>query len=726
MHKSPTIDNGLLETLSKTCLHPLETAKTSSTTSSDDREGGAALAPPVPLQPPVAPAHAQLPSVAALSLSDNDVPAPVEPQLPAAFNETFDATPNDPSPHRAVTDVSAHAYSYPPPPDGSASLAYPPATPHLTRAPVAIMTKDPAVGRGVFATANIHVGEVVEISPVLVLGPEEYSGRKKGEESDGSLRGVEASQLRGYVFSWGRDGSMAVALGLGSLFNHSSSPNVSYTLDPAQYTISYRAAKPISAGEELCIFYGHNVSFAGDAASAVPASPVIDDGWGGLGGLDSSVGPAASDAGSASSSEDSLAELKQLTVEDLAERDNEIVGFNEENFPWRKVSDIIDPEDAVLTTVSCLAITIAARYSAQVFQFVRKHSNRKFNELGHLKRVKPIDDEGYVALKRRAMQQALERNANGSGSDSEDGGAGGPGTPGSPSSSSLSLSSSSLSDRSSRPRAQSVRTGGDTLQRVLLFPVSSAPSNLPELLASSPLATALGDEPIPELYTVDVPAQPAHTEEQAEEWSKLWPVQLVHIREGAKATRRKRGWERGKMEWVEKEAKKVWKKAEEAGARGEHPIACHVTDSWAPGFHTSLKRPVTLVNAADTRKSTGNVLAHAACNAIDAIGVLDLHGGRPPIQHLSPDSADPPYLLTGLTVFMSHEPCLLCAMSLLHSRIKQLYYIKRAPGAGGCGSLYNVHEDGGLNHRFEVWEWAGETPDGGIGSGKGEDLRCDP
>ncbi|KWU45978.1 SET domain-containing protein, partial [Rhodotorula sp. JG-1b] len=109
----------------------------------------------------------------------------------------------------------------------------------------------PAVGRGVFATCDIPAGEVIEISPVLVLGEEEYTGRKK----------VEASQLRGYVFTWGRDGSMAVALGIGSLFNHSTSPNITYSLDYTQYTISYRTAKPIQRGEELCIFYGHSVRF---------------------------------------------------------------------------------------------------------------------------------------------------------------------------------------------------------------------------------------------------------------------------------------------------------------------------------------------------------------------------------------------------------------------------------------------------------------------------------
>ncbi|GAA5992085.1 hypothetical protein JCM11641_002534 [Rhodosporidiobolus odoratus] len=654
---------------------------------------------PQPPQPPVPSAHADLPSVAALSLNGRH--HPVEPQLPV--NLVSDATmppasQSDAPLTRPIPDVpqADHAYSYPPPPsrEEDGSLPYPAETPHLTRAPVVVACKDPTVGRGVFATADIPAGQVVEISPVLVLSEEEYTGRKKSEPNDGALKGVEASQLRGYVFSWGRNGSMAVALGLGSLFNHSSSPNVSYSLDSATYTITYRTAKPVQAGEELTIFYGHSVRFAGSSATSPSEAGVPDDEWGGLGGVD-----ALSDGGD---SDQDIDGLKRLSQQELFERDNEVLEFTDEGFPWRKITNIIDPEDRTLTTMPCYAMTISARHSAIVFAFVRKYTSRRFNELGHLKRVKPIPVDDAASRPRSPKSPASSASSSGSGSECDD-----------------------SFPSTKRPRATSIRTEADSQQQVLLFPVATAPVNLDELLAASPFAVALGDSPMPKIYVVDVPAQPAHTEEQARDWSTVWPVTIVHIREGAKATRRKRGWERAKMEWIEREARRAWDKAEEAGRRGEYPIACHVTDSWYPGFHGSFNRPITLVNTFDTRKSTGNTLAHAACNAIDAVGILDLHDGRPELARFSPDAADPPYLLTGLSVFMSHEPCLLCAMSLLHSRIKSLYFMKPAPGAGGCGSLYNVHEDGGLNHRFEVWEWIGPK-DRGMAIGAGETLSCDP
>lgn len=154
----------------------------------------------------------------------------------------------------------------------------------------------------------------------------------------------------------------------------------------------------------------------------------------------------------------------------------------------------------------------------------------------------------------------------------------------------------------------------------------------------------------------------------------------------------------------------------------QHPIACHVTDTFNPFVHSPSSLPKTLVRAHDTRASTGNVLSHAASNAIDAVAILDRQGLRE--AALLP-TLPAPYLLTGLSVFMSHEPCLLCAMSLLHSRIANLFYIKRAPGSGGCGSVYSVHEDEGLNHRFEVWEW--KAQDGGANAvGTGLDVLLDP
>ena len=63
------------------------------------------------------------------------------------------------------------------------------------------------------------------------------------------------SVLEYYLFV-GRNGSMLLALGAASLFNHSKQPNLNYTVDHEQLVIRFRAARDIAPNEELTITYG--------------------------------------------------------------------------------------------------------------------------------------------------------------------------------------------------------------------------------------------------------------------------------------------------------------------------------------------------------------------------------------------------------------------------------------------------------------------------------------
>ena len=47
---------------------------------------------------------------------------------------------------------------------------------------------------------------------------------------------------------------------------------------------------------------------------------------------------------------DSLDKFKAMSEEQLRERDTEIVGFEEPDFQFRKITEIVDPEDRELTT----------------------------------------------------------------------------------------------------------------------------------------------------------------------------------------------------------------------------------------------------------------------------------------------------------------------------------------------------------------------------------------
>lgn len=62
-----------------------------------------------------------------------------------------------------------------------------------------------------------------------------------------------------------------------------------------------------------------------------------------------------------------------------------------------------------------------------------------------------------------------------------------------------------------------------------------------------------------------------------------------------------------------------------------------------------------------------------------------------------------PYLCTGYWAFLLMEPCPLCAMALLHSRVARIFYGAANASVGVLGSRAVLHMVPGLNHRYRVW-----------------------
>jgi len=96
-------------------------------------------------------------------------------------------------------------------------------------------------GRGVFAVRRIRKGELIEKVPMLVLPDDEN---------------LEGSVVSKYCFAWGR-GTVALALGFGSLYNHSYRPNARYD-DVGPQTKEFTALRDIEPGEEIVVNYNGN------------------------------------------------------------------------------------------------------------------------------------------------------------------------------------------------------------------------------------------------------------------------------------------------------------------------------------------------------------------------------------------------------------------------------------------------------------------------------------
>ncbi|MBI3964002.1 MAG: SET domain-containing protein-lysine N-methyltransferase [Chloroflexi bacterium] len=100
-----------------------------------------------------------------------------------------------------------------------------------------------ARGRGVFALRRFARGELIERTPVIVL-------------ADGDRWQLNLTVLKNYMFGWGPDYQQAaIALGYGSIFNHSYTPNVVWELELEERMIRFIAWRDVECGDEITINY---------------------------------------------------------------------------------------------------------------------------------------------------------------------------------------------------------------------------------------------------------------------------------------------------------------------------------------------------------------------------------------------------------------------------------------------------------------------------------------
>ncbi|KAH9841879.1 uncharacterized protein C8Q71DRAFT_700693 [Rhodofomes roseus] len=479
-------------------------------------------------------------------------------------------------------------------------------------------------GRGVYAARPLEPRTVIEISPVLLFSAAEY--REHGRHT----------VLDHYTFKW-KDGRMALALGLGSLFNHSQQPNVSYTLDKETESIRYTTTRRIEDGEELFIFYGHNLWF--DAVDAGTVEPILedpDDGWGGLAGVDNDE-------------EDISALDIQISVYAHGNAQDVIP---EDELPFTRIRLVRDDEEDELIAINTQPAWVVdvpdARHTATMLSWLKK-SGIETPTMSHLKRIRKQDGSLTVLL---------------------------------------------------------------------------------ALTPEYPQVPALPDVPgLSEPYVVHVPSTVALTQVSLKHKNTLWPTVYAPRRKGEAEE-----WTRGKALWACKAMKRVVEEAQDAGRRGELPITAHVPIPYEKETRDAAQLPAPFL-AHDTRMSTSHPLRHAVLNTIRAVADYRASSSTsllstptpPPIPPPTDSSASIPlpgaagtsrfvaevqapqngahYLLTSLTLFTTHEPCIMCSMALLHSRVKEVFYLTPMSRTGGCGSVACVPALKNVNHRYNLGRW---------------------
>ena len=60
------------------------------------------------------------------------------------------------------------------------------------------------------------------------------------------------------------------------------------------------------------------------------------------------------------------------------------------------------------------------------------------------------------------------------------------------------------------------------------------------------------------------------------------------------------------------------------------------------------------------------------------------------------------YRLPGTTLYVTLEPCVMCAGALVHARVRRVVFAAADPKGGACGSVFEVVRSERLNHRLVV------------------------
>ncbi|WVR05762.1 hypothetical protein IAU60_002787 [Kwoniella sp. DSM 27419] len=583
----------------------------------------------------------------------------------------------------------------------------------------------PDRGRGVFAPRVIPAGELLEESPVLLLSKEEW---ERGSMND--------TILGSYGFCWS-NGGMAIGLGLASLFNHSSSPNVNFIRNSKEGTIRFLTSRRVEPGEELCICYTADEKklwfIPNDQKDLAEAAEESD-----------------------SDCEERLA--LSLDVETLvdpaveqAKRDRQArksarqrSGSRGDRSPELQAPQPLRPAPQFSRSASASASTSASgsgssppsTSSTPVYPVAsglttslppplhsqmatgERHAVRRPARLvedldwheedwvgkgkekgqgregtwGEVVRMKSVDEQGTDEHEKETMDIWIlaftDPKLTRTGLD-------------------FSKDLSAADDRLRHLKRVCRKKEGD--QEVVRIVLGLAADYTADDLIS--LATAFSPA-LASLHPIiyNVPKYGAITTEQLKWKHHIWPVSFAPRPVIPNSSV---DWPVGRKAWVTAGIKRVLSLALEAKAKGELPVATFVTSTpqlfWSK--EDGFIPPTQGLRAAssDTRVSEGHPLRHATLNCIASIAHLRT---VPPFTDVPPTRNGADYLLTSLTLFITHEPCVMCCMALLHSRVKEVFFVFSRSDGGGLdvtdgGSGLGIHSRKDLNHRFDAWKWDG-------------------
>lgn len=129
------------------------------------------------------------------------------------------------------------------------------------------------------------------------------------------------------------------------------------------------------------------------------------------------------------------------------------------------------------------------------------------------------------------------------------------------------------------------------------------------------------------------------------------------------------------------------------------------------GSLTRRKRMATADGACEASIQPGGAAdgGEAGCGANVPSAAGDGSSGEAGSDAAESSAVAPAHLCTDCDIYVTHEPCAMCAMALVHSRVHRLIYALPAEAGGALGSRYKLNAERALNHHFQVIRGLGQA-----------------